>query len=292
MVSDTGYLVARLKCFLKSIVSRGILQCFRLILALTRRLLGFHDPKHTNPGYTATYGSSCAIQQQPTLSVPYVPPVDSVHCTSATNLSGLAPGSALSVAQYPPSTAPLTPQTSQADLGRSASPAKALVQPFAPEEVQRYKRNIRINKKVIIPPIRPLQVDYNRPRIHDWQRCTHPEGAVYFRWDHDGKTQTWMTSTSGSSPRIIRLDYGPKLKNEASTDNAKCSFWPLHSRRWGLADTILSLMTTKLFFGCKSSYQTAYSTVSKVSRLLIISNMRWKVNTGPSCHVSHGLLER
>ncbi|KAF9223181.1 hypothetical protein BS17DRAFT_734832 [Gyrodon lividus] len=98
--------------------------------------------------------------------------------------------------QYPltaaagPSSLHVSPSRPSTPVTSTNYRTKKLLQPFAPEEIKRYERPLAacINRKKRVKVIPPFKLDYSISRSdHEWKRCTHPEGALYFNLEQDGR---------------------------------------------------------------------------------------------------------
>ncbi|KIK95019.1 hypothetical protein PAXRUDRAFT_412132 [Paxillus rubicundulus Ve08.2h10] len=85
------------------------------------------------------------------------------------------------------------------------------LQPFSPEETNRYKRSAHIHRKTSPKPIPPLKLDYSRPCDHEWKRCTHPEGALYFNLEGDGRRATTDSNMDDQHTRDLANTFVRKL---------------------------------------------------------------------------------
>ncbi|KAF9225080.1 hypothetical protein BS17DRAFT_778081 [Gyrodon lividus] len=76
------------------------------------------------------------------------------------------------------------------DFGVSARPSERIprhIIPVAAQSVMRYNRKVRIrnsDSKYTINPGTKEFIDPQRRNIGDWEPCTHPEGALYFKHPH------------------------------------------------------------------------------------------------------------
>ncbi|KAH7890171.1 hypothetical protein F5I97DRAFT_1850702 [Phlebopus sp. FC_14] len=149
-----------------------------------------------------------------------------------------APGpSSLSIVTIP-SNPLLSPQS---DGSRQPSPVpgstkkrKKSTKPFAPEDVQRYQKHARASRKSKKPNLGACLLNYNRPDNHGWERCMHPEGALYFYSEQDGKKRTNTDSNiDDAQTRELVLEFARILWHKANKDQ--------HIRNWGSIELVLSV---------------------------------------------------
>ncbi|KAH7890170.1 hypothetical protein F5I97DRAFT_1850685 [Phlebopus sp. FC_14] len=214
----------------KLVVSRGAC-CLRFILSLIRRLFGLLrrpiGPHVLNPrtkGFS-TYASSrnicCSSDPQMTISRPSQPVG---HATSS-DVNAPSPSFALAPVSSNPPTIPPTPLPHTPDLeanrqlmsptSASTKKMKKSTRPFPPDEVKRYERHVRISRKSMKGLISACTLEFKRSNDYGWERCVHPEGALYFCRKQDARRTITDSNLDDTRTRELMEYFTRRLWNKA-----------------------------------------------------------------------------
>ncbi|KIJ63456.1 hypothetical protein HYDPIDRAFT_113488 [Hydnomerulius pinastri MD-312] len=245
-----------LKFVCKLILSQGA-YCFRSILASIRRLLSLRpfcrrDGHFHLQGFIGSRISSSSrrppiLSSSGSASLPVSDPSKGYHILPSIAASPPSPPNSPPAGHsYPPAVAPPVPASPPNNPSRALSPAistshkvKKRYQPFAPEEIQRYDRPVRINRKARTGAIQPFKLDFDVHNGYEWKRCTHPEGSLYFYLEHDGRRT--VTDSNIDDPRI---------RNLANTSVA--SLWrKIDVAKYSNAELVIEILYDENYETCK-----------------------------------------
>ncbi|KAF9230823.1 hypothetical protein BU15DRAFT_68868 [Melanogaster broomeanus] len=114
--------------------------------------------------------------------------------------------------QYPPAAAAIPPSPHGITTTQVPTPEipnnhsgvrEQFLQTFSPKEMNRYERPARIEC---------------RASDHEWKRCTHPEGALYFRLQRDGKRTLTDANMDDGPTRTHAETFATKLWSDVDTE--------------------------------------------------------------------------